>query len=525
MGPVRRRCSTDGRYHLFYLHDSWAAAGPSKRPDGYNYKAWAHVSSADLVHWRRHPDAIARGQTGNLFDWNGTPAIVFPHPDGGGASCFASNPEGDLERWRFAPSGAVLRHPVQGNSLYPSSNDVTAWQEGDWCCVLTGTRDRRHGGDAQHLFRSRNPLAPGASHGDTAAWQYVHQFYRSRREWTDANDDCACPEFFRIGSGENAKWMLLHFCHNAPGGSRYYMGSYRDRRFHPDSFDRINWPGGNLHAPRALLDGHGRRILFANVNERRPPDELVAAGWSGCLSLPVVLTLARRRPASVCFRAGRRTAGAPARAARVGRRGARCAGSGSCRAHRPCREHRRDRQAAPRSPRSRRARGDCRRRRCGQVRAGRRAFRDNRCRDALGRRCKPRRRQRRGGGAAPGGKRLGRGGGAAPGGKRLSRGGGAAPGGKRLSRGGGGAPGGGWRRAGDRVADRGRQRRRLRRQGALLPGRRRGNRHRAQHRRARGRDRVRQGEPARRPRVRPLGREAGIGRCRARRSSSTPRSR
>ena len=290
----------NGRYHLFYLHDSWAAAGPSKRSDGYNYKAWAHVSSADLVHWRRHPDAIARGQTGNLFDWNGTPAIVFPHPDGGGASCFASNPEGDLERWRFAPSGAVLRHPVQGNSLYPSSNDVTAWQEGDWCCVLTGTRDRRHGGDAQHLFRSRNPLAPGASHGDTAAWQYVHQFYRSRREWTDANDDCACPEFFRIGSGENAKWMLLHFCHNAPGGSRYYLGSYRDRRFHPECFDRINWPGGNLHAPRALLDGHGRRILFANLNERRPPDELVAAGWSGCLSLPVVLTLAAdgRR---VCF--------------------------------------------------------------------------------------------------------------------------------------------------------------------------------------------------------------------------------
>ncbi len=280
------------RYHLFYLHDSWAEAGPSKRSDGYNYKAWAHVSSEDLVHWRRHADAIARGQTGNLFDWNGTPAIVFPHPDGGGASCFASNPEGDLENWRFDPAGAALRHPVQGNSLYPGSNDVTAWQEGEWCHVLTGTRDQRHGGDTQHLFRSRSPFAPGARHGDTAAWEYVHQFYRARREWTAAGDDCACPDFFRIGSGEAAKWMLLHFCHNAPGGSRYYLGSYRDRRFHPECFDRINWPGGNLHAPRAMLDGQGRRILFANLNERRPPDELVAAGWSGCMSLPVALTLA-----------------------------------------------------------------------------------------------------------------------------------------------------------------------------------------------------------------------------------------
>ena len=148
----------NGRYHLFYLHDSWAA-GPSKRSDGYNYKAWAHVSSPDLVHWERHRDAIARGQTGNLFDWNGTPVIVFPHPDGGGASCFASNPAGDLERWRFDPRSAVLRHPVQGNSLYPSNNDVTAWQEGEWCYVLTGTRDGRY-----HLFylqQRRHRLAGG----------------------------------------------------------------------------------------------------------------------------------------------------------------------------------------------------------------------------------------------------------------------------------------------------------------------------------------------------------------------------
>ena len=81
--------------------------------------------------------------------------------------------------------------------------------------------------------------------------------------------------------------MLLHFCHNPPGGSRYYLGSYRDRRFHPESFDRINWPGGNLRAPRALLDGRGRRIMFANLNERRPPD------LTGSATVPEN----RRRPA------------------------------------------------------------------------------------------------------------------------------------------------------------------------------------------------------------------------------------
>ena len=282
----------NGRYHVFFLHSSWANGGPPRRSDGYIYKAWAHISSPDLVHWEPHPDAVERGQTGNLFLFNGAPTIIFPHPDGGGASCIATNPEADLEHWHFDPRAAVLRHAVQGNGLYPSSNDVTAWQEGEWCYALTGTRNQTHGGDAQHLFRSRNPLANNRRLGDTAAWEYVDRFYQSERRWTHANDDCGCPDFFALGSGDARKWMLLHYCHHQPHGSRYYLGRYEKRRFVPESFDRINWPGGNIHAPRALLDGQGRRILFVNLNEGRSQGACEASGWSGVLSLPVALSLA-----------------------------------------------------------------------------------------------------------------------------------------------------------------------------------------------------------------------------------------
>ena len=267
-----------GRYHVFFLHSSWAESGPPRRSDGYIYKAWAHISSPDLVHWDQHPNAIDRGQTGNLFLFNGTPTIIFPHPDGGGASCIATSPEGDLMRWCFDPKDPVLRHPVQGNGLYPRSNDVTAWQEGEWCYALTGTRDTTEGGDTQHLFRSR----------DLSSWEFMHRFYKSERRWTDVKDDCACPDFFELGS----KRLLLHFCHNAPWGSRYYVGRYENQRFYPESFDRINWPGGNLHAPRAMLNGQGRRILFANLNEGRNQSACEASGWAGVLSLPVVLSLA-----------------------------------------------------------------------------------------------------------------------------------------------------------------------------------------------------------------------------------------
>jgi sucrose-6-phosphate hydrolase SacC (GH32 family) len=267
-----------GRYHLFFLHSPWAESGPPRRTDGYMYKAWAHISSADLVHWERHPNAIDRGQTGNIFLFNGTPTIIFPHPDGGGASCIATNPQGDLMQWESRPSDPVLRHPVQGFGLYPDNNDVTAWQEGKWCYALTGTRGDPGEGDTQHLFRSR----------DLATWEFVGRFYESQRRWTDEKDDCSCPDFFELGS----RRVLLHYCHHDPHGSRYYLGRFENQRFYPEAFDRINWPGGNLHAPRTLLDGKGRRILFANLNEGRDHSACLASGWMGVLSLPVVISLA-----------------------------------------------------------------------------------------------------------------------------------------------------------------------------------------------------------------------------------------
>ena len=276
----------EGRYHLFFLHSSWAEAGPPRRQDGYMYKAWAHISSPDLVHWERHPNAIERGQTGNIFLFNGTPTIIYPHPDGGGASCFARNPAGDLTNWEFQPNDPVLRHPVQGPGLYPDNNDASAWQEGEWCYAITGSRDTSGLGDTQHLFRSR----------DLNDWEYVDRFYKSERRWTDGKDDCSCPDFFQLG----CRWMLLHFCHQLPSGSRYYLGRYENQRFHPEIFDLINWPGGNIHAPRTMLDDKGRRILFANLNEGRTMNVCQESGWYGVMSLPVVISLAPEGDA-ICY--------------------------------------------------------------------------------------------------------------------------------------------------------------------------------------------------------------------------------
>lgn len=272
-----------GRYHLFFLHGSWAGSGPSYRSDGYEYKAWAHISSADLVHWEQHPNAIERGQTGELFLFDGTPTIIYPDPDRKGASCIATSHDGDLMHWRQHVGNPVLRNLEQESLEYAkylvvNRPDVTAWQEGEWCYALTGAIDVENGGDTQYILRSR----------DLVAWEFMHQFYRSQRRWTGADEDCSCPQFFRLGS----KWMLLCFSHPHPRRARYYLGRYENQRFYPEAHDRINWPGGNVHAPRTIRDGSGRRILFANLNEGRSQIACEAAGWKGAMSLPVVISLA-----------------------------------------------------------------------------------------------------------------------------------------------------------------------------------------------------------------------------------------
>jgi len=270
----------EGRYHVFYLHSSWENAGPPRRADGYIYKAWAHISSADLINWESHSDALQRGQTGNLFLFNGTPTIIYPHPDRTGDSAVAINPERNLENWeQFSVNPVRKADPKTGQ-------DVTAWQEGQWCYALTLTRDLINGGDTQHLYRSE----------DLQSWEHMHQFYTSERRWTHEDDDCACPDFFQMGD----RWMLLHFCHRTTAkgrygrraGSRYYLGRYENNRFYPESFDRINWPNGNIHAPRSMLDDQGRRLLFTNLSEGRTESASEKSGWSGVLGLPVIMTLA-----------------------------------------------------------------------------------------------------------------------------------------------------------------------------------------------------------------------------------------
>lgn len=101
-----------------------------------------------------------------------------------------------------------------------------------------------------------------------------------------------------VGSGENVGMPGL-----LPSGGKHvliYSSEYitfwevgtfdkRELRFHPERKRFLDY--GAYYAPKPMEDRKGRRILWGWVQETRSKEAVQAAGWSGAISLPRVLTL------------------------------------------------------------------------------------------------------------------------------------------------------------------------------------------------------------------------------------------
>jgi sucrose-6-phosphate hydrolase SacC (GH32 family) len=260
-----------GRYHLFYIFQNELG------------HCWGHASSVDLVHWTHHPTALAPGDgdqgifSGNAFvNKQGVPTIAYAGV--GTGTCIATADDDELSGWTKSPANPVIRAPGEGDAGWGvyQVGDPHAWLEADTYYAVTGARVLPEGnGDTLYLFKS----------GDLVNWRYLHPFYEPRPEWTGSEEDCSCADFFRLGE----RYMLLCISHTR--GARYYLGRYENEKFHPEEHHRMNFPGGTCFAPESLLDSKGRRIFWAWVLECRTSKAQQAAGWSGVMSLPRVLSL------------------------------------------------------------------------------------------------------------------------------------------------------------------------------------------------------------------------------------------
>ncbi len=264
-----------GKYHFFY----------GCQIDGVG--VWGHASSTDLLHWRHHPiplgissgdpeDQVYAG--GSLINKEGVPTIIYHGLNTG--TCIATSEDDELVYWKKHPANPVIPEPQQGDAAFGAYHvwDVCGWVDGDTHYAITGNKPYSPDtdGDIAWLFKST----------DLAHWTYVHPFYKSDRRWTDSDEDCSCPDFFRLGD----KHVLMFISHTQ--GTQYYIGRYENETFYPEQHGRMNWPGGPCFAQESLLDGKGRRIFWAWVCESVQMDVQRERGWSGLMSLPRVLSLA-----------------------------------------------------------------------------------------------------------------------------------------------------------------------------------------------------------------------------------------
>ncbi len=227
-----------GRYHLHYIY---------KNDDGF---VFAHVSSEDMVHWKRHPTTLTPWMTGHgmfsgtgFFTKDGKPAIIY-HGQGSGRNQIAIAEDDQLEKWSHPWKLEPKIRPDQDGSKI-ANWDPDAWLDGDNYYALSGGNPGS--GKPPTLFKS----------SDLKNWDYLGLFMAHDMPGVQANEDVSCPNFFKIGK----KSMLLCISHNL--GCRYYLGEWKDEKFTPDFHARMTWNGNNFFAPESVLTKDGRRVMWA----------------------------------------------------------------------------------------------------------------------------------------------------------------------------------------------------------------------------------------------------------------------
>lgn len=271
----------NGKYHLCYIYQQ--DSRHKDRIDGHrNFDCWGHASSIDLLHWRFHKPALLAGFpdqsifSGNCFINNqGVPTIIY-HGVGAG-NCIATCDEPELDNWKKLASNPIVPIPDKSS---PEARLFSSWDPYGW------TENSMHyaifGGPAPALFKAEG----------LDDWEYVGPFMAGEVDGVDTDhEDVSCPKFFSLGD----KHALLCISHER--GTRIYLGEWRNQQFHPESHQRMNFPGGTCFAPETLLDDKGRRIMWAWVLDRNEPLHITdftkppPNGWSGVMTVPRVLSL------------------------------------------------------------------------------------------------------------------------------------------------------------------------------------------------------------------------------------------
>jgi beta-fructofuranosidase len=283
----------NGRYHMFFQYDPLAAV--------WGDMSWNHAVSADMLHWTHLPlaltptpgsadsfgvfsgSAIAVGKRVYAV-YTGTQKSDDAHAtirDGANniqeQQCLAWSDDARLVRWQKAAQ-PIVPAPPAGLAI-TGFRDPSVWRQGEWYYMTVGSGVAKVGGCVL-LYRSK----------DLKQWEYLHKL--TEGEWNgkptanpcDDGEMWECPEFFALDGSHVLIYSTL--------GKVFWQSGTLDAatmRFTPRKTGELDW--GAFYAPKTQLDEQGRRILWGWIPEKRSEAAMKAAGWSGMMSLPRVLSL------------------------------------------------------------------------------------------------------------------------------------------------------------------------------------------------------------------------------------------
>ncbi len=277
-----------GVYHLFYQHNP---AG------GYHADIhWGHATSADLTRWQHRPIALAPTPGGPDAGgcWSGSAVIGGPGTPFDGRPLFfytgvfpqtvcAALGSNDLDTWAKHPANPLIIAPPPGfGGDSGDFRDPYVWRAGDTWWMVMGSRVPE-GGGAVLLYRS----------ADLLAWEYVGPLLVGQATpdaplWTGTMWEC--PNLFPLG-GRHV--LVVSFQNHDTGEllyAGYAVGGFADGRFTSGPFRPLEY-GDTLYAPQIAIDEAGRAVLIGWLREGRDDAAQRAAGWSGVMSLPRLLSL------------------------------------------------------------------------------------------------------------------------------------------------------------------------------------------------------------------------------------------
>jgi beta-fructofuranosidase len=263
-----------GRQHLFF---QYVPASTRWRLDCH----WGHLVGDDLVRWRHLPVALAPGD-GDDGVWSGSaaidrdgPVLLYTSVVGGrldlGRVALARPLDDGLVRWRKHAGNPVLEPPGEPDLTH--FRDPFVWgSAGDWSMLVgAGVRGGRgavlrYGSTDLERWHFRGVLAAGGDDdGLGQAWE--------------------CPQYVDLGGGERA---LVISVWEAGTLTRVAAarGTERDGRFVPAGWETLGH-GGAAYALTTYRDRAGRLAATAWLRHEGTGPR---AGWSGLLSLPLLLS-------------------------------------------------------------------------------------------------------------------------------------------------------------------------------------------------------------------------------------------